>query len=109
MAFEYFMAYCLLEGQVGRFVKNLRRLNDYDYPGIPRYFEEAMLIYNQITGGRGVTLQGREISEQTIRKFNDFNRIKAKYKNDKTAARRELMKYRDTYWYYGLYYFKPDE
>ncbi len=109
MAFEYFMAYCLLEGQVGRFIKNLQRLNDYDYPKIPRHFEEAMLIYNQLTGGRGVALQGREISEQTIRKFNDFNKIKAKHNNDKTAARNELTKYRDTYWFYGLYYFKPDE
>ena len=109
MAFEYFMAYCLLEGQVGRFIKNLQLLNDYDYPKIPRHFEEAMLIYNQLTGGKGIALQGKEISEQTIRKFNDFNNIKAKYKNDKQAARSELIKYRDTYWFYGLYYFKPDE
>jgi hypothetical protein len=108
MAFEYFMMYCLLEGQVGRFVKNLRRLNDYDYPRIPRHFAEAMLIYNQLTGGKGITLQGREISEQTIRRFNDFNTIKAKYKNNKAAARNELMKYRDTYWYYGLFYFRSD-
>jgi hypothetical protein len=109
MAFEYFMAYCLLEGQVGRFVKNLQRFNDYDYPKIPRHFEEAMLIYNQLTGGKDIALQGKEISEQTIRKFNDFNKIKAKYRNDKTAAHSELAKYRDTYWYYGLYYYKPDE
>ena len=109
MAFEYFMAYCLLEGQVGRFIKNLQLLNDYDYPKIPRHFEEAMLIYNQLTGGKGIALQGKEISEQTIRKFNDFNNIKAKYKNDIKAARSELIKHRDTYWFYGLYYFKPDE
>jgi hypothetical protein len=109
MAFEYFMAYCLLEGQVGRFAKNIQQLNHFDYPKIPRHFEEAMLIYNQLTGGKGIALQGKEISEQTIRKFDDFNRIKAKHKNDKTAARRELAKYRDTYWFYGLYYFKPDE
>jgi hypothetical protein len=109
MAFEYFMAYCLLEGQVGRFVKNLQRFNDYDYPKIPRHFEEAMLIYNQLTGGKGISLPDKAISEQTIRKFNDFNKIKAKYKNDKIVARSELTKYRDTYWFYGLYYFKPNE
>jgi hypothetical protein len=109
MAFEYFMAYCLLEGQIGRFAKHIQQLNHFDYPKIPRHFEEAMLIYNQLTGGKGVTLQGKEISEQIIRKFDDFNKIKAKYKNDKTAARRELTKYRDTYWFYGLYYYKPDE
>jgi hypothetical protein len=109
MAFEYLMAYCLLEGQIGRFVKNLQRFNDYDYPKIPRHFEEAILIYNQLTGGRGIALQDKEISEQTSRKFDDFNNIMSKHKKDKQAARSELIKYRDTYWFYGLYYFKPDE
>jgi hypothetical protein len=109
MAFEYFMTCCLLEGRVGHFIKNLQLMNSFNYPKIPRHFEEAMLIYNQLTGGKGIVLQGKRISEQTIRKFNDFNKIKAKYKNDKTAARNELIKYRDTYWYYGLYYYKPDE
>ena len=109
MAFEYFMACCLLEGQVGRFAKHLQRLNYFDYPKIPRHFEEAMLIYNQLTGGKGIALQGKDISEQTIRKFDDFNNIKAKYKHDKKAARSKLTKYRNTYWFYALYYYKPDE
>ena len=109
MAFEYFMTYCLLEGQIGRFMKHLHRLNYFDYPKIPRHFEEAMLIYNQLTGGKGVTLPGKEISEETIRKFNDFNNIMAKHKKDKKAAYSDLKKYRDTYWFYGLYYFKPKE
>jgi hypothetical protein len=109
MAFEYFMVYCLLEGQIGRFAKHLPRLNEYDYQRIPRHFEEAMLVYNQIAGLRGITLPGKEISEQTIRKFEDFNRIRAKYKGNKEAARGELLKYRDTYWFYGLYYYRPEE
>jgi len=109
MAFEYFMAYCLLEGQIARFVKHLHRLNYFNYPEIPRHFEEAMLIYNQLAGDNGIALQGKDISEQTIRKFDDFNNIMSKHKKDKTAARSELIKYRDTYWFYGLYYYKPDE
>jgi len=109
MAFEYFMAYCLLDGQIGRFTKHLHRLNYFDYPKIPRHFEEAILIYNQLTGGKGVTLPGKEISEETIRKFNDFNNIMAKHKKDKKAAYNDLKKYRDTYWFYGLYYYKPEE
>jgi hypothetical protein len=109
MAFEYFMAYCLLDGQITRFMKHLDLLNSFDYPKIPRHFEEVMLIYNQLTGGRGISLQGKTISEQTIRRFADFNRIMTKYNKDKMAARSELSKYRDTYWFYGLYYYKPDE
>jgi hypothetical protein len=109
MAFEYFMAYCLLDGQIGRFTKHLHRLNYFDYPKIPHHFEEAMLIYNQLTGGKGVTLPGKEISEETIRKFDDFNNIMAKHKKDKKAAYSDLKKYRDTYWFYGLYYYKSGE
>ena len=107
MAFEYFMAYCLLEGQVGRFIKNLHRLEYFGYPKIPRHFEEAILIYNQLTGGKGITLPGKDISPETIRKFDNFNAIMAKHNKNKQAARKELNKYRDTYWFYGLYYYKP--
>jgi hypothetical protein len=92
---------------VARFVKNLYRLNYFDYPKIPRHFEEAILIYNQLAGAKGIVLPGREISEKTIRKFDDFNRILAKHNKNKEAARGELNKYRDTYWFYGLYYYKP--
>jgi len=109
MAFEYFMAYCLLEGQIGRFTNYLYRLNDFNYSKIPRHFEEAMLIYNQLTGGKGIALPGKDISEETIRKFDDFNKIMGKHKKNKKAAREELEKYRDTYWFYGLYHYKPKE
>ena len=109
MAFEYFMAYCLLEGQVGRFAEHLHRLDDFDYRRIPRHFEEAMLVYNQLVGGSGIVLPGKGISRETIARFEDFNRIRAKYKGNNEAARAELTKYRDTYWFYGLYYYKPKE
>jgi hypothetical protein len=105
MAFEYFMAYCLLEGKIGLFAKNLYRLENFNYRRIPRHFEEALLIYNQITKGKGIKLTG--ISQETIQKFNDFNSTLAKYGRNKTAARQELEKYRDTYWFYGQYYYKP--
>ena len=107
MAFEYFMAYCLLEGQLGLFIQHLDRLNYFDYPKIPRHFEEAILIYNQLTDGKGISLPAKDISEETIRKFDDFNRIMAKHNKNKEAARGELNKYRDTYWFYGLYYYQP--
>jgi len=109
MAFEYFMACCLLEGRIGYFINNLQLMNSFNYPKIPRHFEEAILIYNQLAGGKGIALQGKDISEQTIRKFDDFNNIMSKHKKDKTAARKELEKYKDTYWFYGLYYYRPDE
>lgn len=109
MAFEYFMACCLLKGDISRFMKYLPRLNDFDYTGIPRHFEEAMLIYMQLAGRKDIALPGKEISQQTIRRFNEFNQIVARYEKNKAAAYNELKKYRDTYWFYGLYYYETDE
>ena len=109
MAFEYFMAYCLLEGDITRFVANLPRLADLGHTRIPRHFEEAMLIYMQLTGRHDIALLDKNISQESIRKFNDFNQIVSKYKRNKDAAYGELLKYKDTYWFYGLYYYKPKE
>jgi hypothetical protein len=108
MAFEYFMAYCLLEGEIGRFMKHLHLLNDFDYPKIPRHFEEAMLIYMQLTD-RKIALPGREISKETVRRFIEFNQVMTKYNKNKDAAYKDLLKYRDTYWFYGLYYYQSKQ
>ncbi|MCK4375436.1 MAG: hypothetical protein KAX19_08910, partial [Candidatus Brocadiae bacterium] len=45
MAFEYLMAYFMLTGRLDGFVDNLHRLDDFDYAGIPRHYEEAILVY----------------------------------------------------------------
>ena len=110
MAFEYYMANCLLNGNIGQFVKQLYRLNELGYQKIPRHFEEAILIYIQLTGRKDINLPGRKISEETARKFADFNQILKKNDNNMDRAHIELLKkYRDTYWFYALYRFKPKE
>jgi hypothetical protein len=110
MAFEYFMAYCLLDGKISQLVKYLYLLNDFGYPRIPRHCEEAILIFIQLTGIRDIVLPGKKISRETIEKFNDFNKIMAKYNKNKEAAYQELaQKYKDTYWFYAFYYYHPEE
>lgn len=44
MAFEYLMACHLLTRQLDKVIANLGRLDDFDYDGIPTYYEEAILI-----------------------------------------------------------------
>jgi hypothetical protein len=109
MAFEYFMAYCLLEGDLSRFAANLHRLTDLGYSRIPRHFQEAMLIYMQLTGRKDVPLPGQGISPETLARFNAFNAILTRHGRNKDAALGELVQYKDTYWFYGLYYYKPKE
>ncbi len=75
MAFEYLMAWYLLTSQLDGFVQNLHRLDDFDYPQIPPLYEQAILIYEVLTGTK-VDLKGRQISPQTYdlaRRFSDVS------------------------------------
>ena len=45
MAFEYLMCDLLLSNQVVRFVDNLKLYASFDYPRMPRLFEEALFMY----------------------------------------------------------------
>ena len=65
------MAYCLLEGQVGSFIKHLHRLNYFNYPKIPRHFEEAILIYYG-SQGQKIDLNKFNIRPQTIQRYKMF-------------------------------------
>jgi hypothetical protein len=109
MAFEYYMRQSLLDGDLSAFVKELPRLNRLGYQRIPRHFEEAILVYLQLTGGRDQMVAAVPISGETRRRFDEFNSILAKHNGDRALAYAELLRYRDTYWFYGQYFFHPQE
>ena len=60
MAFEYLMAFYLLTNQFDKFMVNIERLDDFDYKGIPRVYEEAILLYSNLTK-KQVEVPGRTI------------------------------------------------
>jgi hypothetical protein len=105
MVFEYYMAKCLMEYDLVRFTVALPRLISLGYTRVPRHFEEALCICLQLPGLRKNLPSGLQISKETIQRFNDFNRILAKYNQDRGAARHELLPYRDTFWFYAQYYY----
>jgi len=102
MALEYYMAQCLLEGDLNGLARYLARFEQTGYTRIPRHIEEAMLIWLQIPGAR-VPLTRLEVSDRTIGRFNEFTQIMARHGGNRQAARRELMVYKDTYWFYWQY------
>jgi hypothetical protein len=85
MAFEYLMAYCLLVGQLDRVVQNLGLLDNFDYQGVPAHYGEAVLLYSA-RAGRMPDLKGRKIDQDTIERFNRFNRILSDFSGNATAA-----------------------
>jgi len=103
MAFEYLMAWYMLNRQLDEFVQNITRLDDFDYPKIPRYYEEAILTYMFKTK-KAVNLHGHNISGQSVRRFRNFIQTANRHRTDKEAAFSELAKnYGDSYFFYYAY------
>ncbi len=103
MAFEYLAAFYLLTNQLDRFVGILDRLDDFDYVGIPRVYEEAILLHR--FAGKKVELGGREISQESQERFKRFcNVYYGQYRGNRRAAFNKLARdYGDSYFFYSLY------
>jgi hypothetical protein len=105
MAFEYMMAWYMLSGQLDKFVRNLDRLDDFDYPQIPRLYEEAILVQLYRTR-KPVNLFGRQVTSESKKRFEVFSQTYERYGRSKEAAFKELAKgYGDSYLFYCVYGF----
>jgi len=103
MAFEYLMAWYMLNKYLGKFVQNFERLQDFNYPELPTHYEEAALIYIYGTK-KPLNFSSYQPSPKKRRQIEDFTRILNSYNKDKQAASEELSKkYRNTYFYYYMY------
>jgi hypothetical protein len=106
MAFEYLMADFLLNCQPEKIWEEISRLDDFDYSGIPRLYEEALLLHQQQKGINQLELQGREISADTIERFRRFRDRYERGIGGGTSKRETLVaEFGDTFWFY--YYFGP--
>jgi len=105
MAFEYLMAFFVLNNQLDEFVRNLDRLDDFDYSEIPPLYEEAILI-QLYRAGKPINLYGRQLNSESKRRFEGFSQTYRNYDQNKKKAFRELAnKYGDSYLFYYIYGF----
>lgn len=104
MAFEYLMAYYLLNREIDPLLKYMQYLPVYGYKEIPRHYEEAMLAYLSLGGKDWNSLKDFNISSKSRRDFEDLANIVNSYGNDKAAYYGTVMsKYSGTYWTYLLF------
>jgi len=103
MAFEYLMSWYMLTGQLEKFVQNLHRLDDFDFPAFPRLYEEAMLVYVHSTK-KPIDLRGRPLSQQSRQRFEGFNQVINDYGGNSQAAFDKLAEdYWNSYFFYYVY------
>ncbi len=110
MAFEYLMAYYLLTCKFGRVCENLGRLGDFGYAGIPRLYEEAVLLEGRMHPDRPVDLHGRSISPEAVARFEEFladvDACRSGPAPDRPGAREALTrKWGDSYLFFAVFGF----
>jgi hypothetical protein len=98
MAFEYYMSYLLLSGNVPLFMKNLHRIHEFNYPALPPIFEEALLLYNQTGNDKQLIQTDFVVSKETEKRFIRYNQLVQN--NQQKELQREFI---NSYWFYLNY------
>jgi hypothetical protein len=99
MAFEYLMAYHLLDLELKEVVEHLRLLDNFNYARIPTPYEEALLLFRQTAGAR-VELNGRTIRPETAERFRQFREAVRQSRGRAAGGEAIAASFGGTYWYY---------
>ena len=111
MAFEYMMAFCLLTGQHTPIANSIKYLDKLDYPKgyIPRLYEQAILLYTQMTDQKA-DLAGRKISTESLNTFQLFSQKASSTANMTTQQAKQTLAddFKNTYYYY-YHFLRPEK
>ena len=103
MAFEYLMAWYLLNRNLSKCVQKMDLLPDLGYTKVPTHYEEASLIYAFKTR-TPVSLGDYKSNPQIRRKIETFSRIINAHGGNKQSALKDLSRdLCNTYFFYNIY------
>jgi hypothetical protein len=103
-AFEYYIAGLLLTKNIEVVMNNISKMKEVGYVRIPRFIEEAVMIYYNSTKSFP-DLGGLEVSLETQERFRQyFSAFVEARKNSLTIKETMQKKFGNTFWYY--YHFK---
>lgn len=103
MTFEYCMASNLLQGNLPRIASVLSHFDAFDYPFVPRLYEEALVMLKNVSYPGLPAVAGR-VSRQTLDDYVKLELILKKYAGNLKAAEKEITdNFWNTYWYYCFF------
>jgi hypothetical protein len=103
MAFDFLMAHYLCVARPDRVVENLRYLSRFGYRGIPRHFQEAILVHASRTGGQ-VPSTEHPLARETLARATMFFDILAGASSREEAAEKAVEAgLGDSYFFYYSY------
>ncbi len=97
MAFEYLMAYCLLEKDVQHFVQYFPMGQSLMYFSIPRHFQEALYYAWDVSKSDVLKDIPYDINSGIKNSLNNYKRVYSSRPNPHSLLKQD---YSDTYWYY---------
>jgi hypothetical protein len=104
MAYEYFMACLLLNNDLASFVKYYSMGKKFNYKGVPRIFQEALIMYSYELTRQGKPAGNFRFEKEIVSQFNEYLLILKNNEGNKDAAFPELeKKFSNTYWFYVHY------
>jgi hypothetical protein len=104
LAFEYKMAYLLLQKDMEKIVELLPLMQSLGYARIPRHIEEAAVSYILLKMGKVPDTGTLSINPETENQFNDYYRTFSQFGNDPRRAQQPLFnRFGNTFWYYVFY------
>jgi len=103
MAFEYYMAACLLNRQWGTIVKNIPVFRQMGYTNLPFHIQEALLIYMAQNRISTLDVSDYSMSIKVKTQFSAFQQLMSRFRNKTEAQASMYESFRHTYWYYALY------
>lgn len=101
IAFEYLMAYYLLNKRLDDFINALPNIKNLDYKELPLSYQEAVILYMSYTHINPLEGSNFTINDKVISKFRGYTKI---FRSNNTRRQHLLHeKYSGTYWYYFHY------
>ncbi|HVN47752.1 MAG TPA: DUF6057 family protein, partial [Bacteroidota bacterium] len=108
MAFEYLMAFHLMNGNLQGLLDHFSKGKNFGYTRIPRHIQEALLVIAASNPGVDKNQLNNMVQPITFQRFTGFQQVFQKYQGNRESAKPELQRlFGDTYWYY-LVYVRPD-
>ena len=103
MAFEYLLAYYLLDCKVGNVMLHMNKAKYFQYRKMPRHIEGAILLMKMRSPDQ-IDLKKYRIHPSTLSRFRQFNEILHQNSQNPQKAQALLsQRFHDTYWYYVRY------
>ncbi len=104
MAFEYLVAYFLLNGNLKEIFTIVPGFKAFQYDHIPVHVQEALILGAAFTPKFDQKMLKGLVEASVVKHFMEYRQSALKYQGNKSEAKRAMQKeFGDTYWYYALF------